>query len=191
MKTLAIAAITGFLALGAAGTADAATYNLSLDEGAQGNYSAGFYAPVTGSFDNSYTFEMPEGAFKLSSSLTVAMASAANAIQDLTLALFQGTPGSGTMLAESDYENLVVGPVTAQFEALQYEGMLTAGESYYLQTTGTVPGNATLALGGSLSVAPVPLPAALPLFGAAVAGLAVAGRLRKKKNAGKTMAAAA
>lgn len=78
----------------------------------------------------------------------------------------------------------VLGPQAAQqftySQILEFSGLILGAGNYYLQFTGNAGSNA--GYGGNLSVAPVPVPAALPLFGAALAGLAAL-RYRRRRTA--------
>lgn len=177
MKKLTYAAVATFLAVGSTTAADAATYNLELTEN-QDSWIAEFDSEVTGSFADQFAFTLPEAGSKLASAVNVSFTQVSNAVDDLQLRLFQGEVGSGTELTAGE----TIATRYNRFAELSYSGLLDAGSAYYLEATGTVPGGATLGLGGSLAVAPVPVPAALPMFGAALVGLGFVGRKYKNKT---------
>lgn len=177
MKKIALMAVAALVALGSTSHADAATFGLDINTGASGNMHGGFvtYLPQ-GNFSDTYTFTLPKEGVLLNASTTVAMTTLSHTIDNLSLSLWEGTPGSGTALAmTSDYDTN--SSPTYQHQALTFSGNLNAGSSYFLKTSGFAPTDLTM--GGSLAVAPIPLPAALPLFGAALAGL---GLYKRKKN---------
>lgn len=179
MKKIALMAVAALVALGSAGNADAATYSLDTQVNSKGNVTAGFNTDIDeGPFTNRYTFDLPFVGRLLSSQITIALLDESEAIQDLTLSLWKDMGEGAMQLASASDVHI---DEAGQDLDLLYQGTLDANSSYYLQTSGSAP--VGLSMGGSLNVAPVPVPAALPLFGAALAGLAFYKRKKRVDEA--------
>ncbi|KAF0110452.1 MAG: hypothetical protein FD149_2655 [Rhodospirillaceae bacterium] len=167
------AAASAFLFLMASSPQAATINTFNLAQDPDGMLRGQFRSTVEGTFDNIWGFNLSQESNMLATSLTVSLSNVSRYIRDLTLSLFTGTYDGNTSAAPltSTTDDTVIsfGWSGFQFEGITYSGALTPGD-YYLQTTGVVlEGSRTLS--GNMEVAPVPLPAALPLFGIALAGL--------------------
>ena len=176
MKKYSLAATAGaflFLMASSPQAATINTFNLAQDPG--GILRGQFSSTVAGTFDNIWGFNLPQEGNMLAASLTVSLSNVSRYVRDLTLSLFTGTYNGNTsatpLASTTDDTVMSFGGSGFQFEGMTYSSMLTPGD-YYLQTTSVVlEGSRTLS--GNMEVAPVPLPATLPLFGIALAGLMV------------------
>jgi hypothetical protein len=100
-------------------------------------------------------------------------------IDGLQAALFTYTPGQAVPVAGSPLANgwsvpFNSGPASGTIAVIS-PTTLNAG-SYVLEIAGTVSGSAGGSYSGTLNLAPVPLPAGLPLLFSGIAGLAMLGR---------------
>jgi len=103
-------------------------------------------------------------------------------IDGLQAALFTYSPGqtvpvSGSPLANGWSVPFNSGPTSGTISVIS-PTTLSAG-TYVLEIEGTVSGSAGGSYAGTLNLAPVPLPAGLPLLVSGIAGLAMFGRHRK------------
>ncbi len=100
-------------------------------------------------------------------------------IDGLQAALFTYTPGQAVPVAGSPLANgwsvpFNSGPTSGTYAVIS-PTTLTAG-TYVLEIEGTVSGSAGGSYSGTLNLAPVPLPAGLPLLVSGITGLAMLGR---------------
>ena len=158
--------------------APGATHGLDAD--------SNFGNSVRGSFTNYFTFTVPAGgesvAASLSSSAINLLVSTFNILKGTSNSTLTNFTSAGVAVDGTVSKN---GRQTQGFapvdpNALQF---LTAG-IYAINVTGTTvkSGNNFLSanFSGTLNVAAVPLPTSVALFGVALAGLGVAGAMRRK-----------
>ena len=137
----------------------------------------------TGAFSQEWTFELVGGpAFITVASATNNFAGGAvDQITSFAAAIYRIVGDIGIV---GGADELVLGPANAAVfsssQFLELAGTILSAGNYYLQFTGDAGESA--GYGGTLSVAAVPVPAALPLFGAALAGLAAL-RYRRRRTA--------
>jgi hypothetical protein len=187
MKKLIFAAAAALLAMTA--TAQSAVVGAF---GTNPVSAAGFFsadpngAGVGGLFKDQYTFNLVGGpAFVTIASATNTFADGAingpQYIKSFAAAIYQTFDA---IIGNAD-DVLKFGPQFAllcgsgKCQTLDGEGLLNAG-NYYLQIQGDAGINA--GYGGNLSVSQTPLPGAIWMFGAGLAGLGLLHRRRKMKN---------
>jgi hypothetical protein len=141
--------------------------------------SASFSA--SGSFIEDLTFTLASAITSGSSGAISSYIKLSQEISNLTLSLYSGSPtGTNTLVATSASSSTT--PFTTssgiQTVGLSFSGL--AAGNYYLAISGTV--SSLTSLGVTATISPVPIPAALPLFGMAVAGFAAVRRRRRNKN---------
>lgn len=181
MKTiLAAAAVAATMTMVAVAPATAATYAPGSARGINGD---GAFSTTTGvaSFTDYFTFTVPSAGELVSASLT-------SRVQAFVATVFQiDFAGMGATLNSFVSGGVAVpgsisktGKVTSGSIPADVNGdavFLNAG-LYAVQVSGHGGGNYS----GTLTVAPVPLPNSVALFGLAVFGLGVAGAMRKKNS---------
>ncbi|MDR3515073.1 MAG: hypothetical protein P4M00_04595 [Azospirillaceae bacterium] len=172
LSLVAIAGVATFLSAPASATTITAINWASSQSGTASIVS-------TGAFTDIFTFSLTSAVAASSELLASAYAEVKQKISGVVFDLYSGTYGSGTLVASSS--GVTVGSATAgsEFAALT-TGPLAKG-AYYLEATGTTALSPGALVTANVSVSPVPLPAALPLFGAALLGLVVVG-LRQRKT---------
>jgi hypothetical protein len=131
-------------------------------------------APSSYAFTDYFTFSDTH-EFKISFSFLTNF-SVPGAIKSPTYALYSGVPGSGSL----------VDPITPVGGGNFYTGSYSSGAltpgSYFFQIAGnTAPTPSTVGTSVTLSVSSVPLPASLPMFGAALLGLGFVGFVASRK----------
>lgn len=162
-KTLTMIA-PAILALGVVSTAQAATVTtkpVTLTQ--NGSVLQGTLAGKVG-YATDFTFTVN----KALKDVNVSIASSTPFTSTATISLFQGT----TLLFK---ENMNILPGVTAFD-FSDKTKLVAG-SYDILVSGS--GSKNNIYSGSLKVSPVPLPAALPMFGGALLGLGALARRRK------------
>lgn len=172
-KVLAATAVAAALLAGSASSSFATTYSIGT---ISGNYTYNLGgAPGTvekGKFSDTYSFTLANMATLTKASITNAIAASMNKISNFTVSLFAGTTATGTPIASAKAKQIDDG---FQFGSLS-SSHLGKGD-YVLKVSGNT-GSASY--GGSLAISAVPLPSTVALFGVALAGLGVAGALRRK-----------
>jgi hypothetical protein len=181
----------GLLAALAAGLISLPAMATTVDFGPVGldGLNQPFSASVTSGFDDFYTFTLL-GDGVLSASATnsytfnVRTGVTKGFINDFTFALYSGTPTGPSSLISSATLGTVATPAVSGTTSFQLQNAEAAGP-YFYEVSGTAVGPGTAAYGGSVTidVSSVPLPPALPMFGAALLATAVAGYGFKRKAA--------
>ena len=138
---------------------------------------------ISGSFSDQYNFSLAGPiAFSLSASVTANANSAMSYIQNYAATLYEFIGGKFTAI---DTATPIAKAITG--DTLAIADTLDVG-SYRLVVSGKAFGP-QVSYGGPLSVAAVPLPNSVALFGLGLAGLGVAGAVRRKAK--RTSAAVA
>ena len=147
---------------------------------AQGNFSN---APGAGAFEDQVLFDLVGGPAHITiASATNTFASITDLITNFTGSIYRIVGGIGAI---GGADTLVIGPTPATANCGAFcqgfggSGILTPG-SYYAQISGIA--GSTAGYAGNISTSVVPIPAALPLFGTALAGLAAL-RYRRRNRA--------
>lgn len=140
------------------------------------------YVVSTGALTDIFSFSLASAVHASSELFASAYAEAAQVIHGSVFSLYSGTVGSGTLLKSGLGVTIGSPTVGSEFAALT-TGALQKG-SYYLEVTGNTAMSPGALVTANVSVSPVPLPPALPLFGAALVGLMIVG-LRQRKDGGK------
>lgn len=180
MKTfLAAAAVAATMTMAAAAPAMAATYAPGSARGIDSDGT--FHSNTTASFTDYFTFTVPSGGELISASLTSRVKAFVASVFRIDFA------GAGATLTTFVSGGVAVpgsisksGSVTSGSIPADVNGdpvFLNAG-LYAVQVSGSGGGNYS----GTLTVAPVPLPNSVALFGLAVVGLGIAGTVRKKNS---------
>jgi hypothetical protein len=135
-----------------------------------GSFSEAIKGFATGSGTlNTYTFDLTSPASFLDVSVVGNTAKSGAAVVGYEFEL-SGPVSAGPILT--------VGTVGEMTESV----LLTPGDyKLYVVGLATLPIGATT-FGGTVDISPVPLPAALPLFGSVIAGLGIYGARRRKKQ---------
>jgi hypothetical protein len=202
--------LSGALAMSGVGTALAVTSNLPLSDETVStgttSYNTGSSLAVPGTYTYANTFSGATGStpvpgktagfyddyiFTISGATADSLTSTINlgdtfAINGLQVALFNYTAGQTTPISGS--------PVTAGWSTAFNSGptsgtiavisdTVLAPGSYALEVQGTVAGTAGGSYSGSLNLAPVPLPAALPLLLSGLGAIGFFGRRGRAKQA--------
>lgn len=162
-------------ALGVAGVvsispATAGTYTLAdLTTANQADFFGSNFA--SGGFNATYSFALDVGS---SDTISVVTSSSASTITSLTLSLFQGA----SLLLSQTFTpaDFTTGSAAYAGGVLETLANLAPG-SYSLGVSGTTIAGG--AYSGTVSISPVPIPAAALLFGSGLLGLGVVGRRRK------------
>lgn len=161
--------------------AQAAVIPFGPISGTTNNNSRSWQNTVTGTFTDYALFSLTRFSV-LSAGVTNAYASARLFIDDLTLSLYSGdVVGEGRLLASATFS---AGASPPGVQNVDLSRLREGPGAYYLAVSGTTLDSPSY--GGSLSVAvsPVPLPAAAPMFGAAVLALGLGGYgLQRRKKA--------
>jgi hypothetical protein len=123
-----------------------------------------------------YKFTLASQTASGAINLTATPLRQAQGFSAVTINLYSGTLATGTPLTSTS--SLTVYPSKALTELLTIPA-LSAGQ-YLVDIVGT--GKAGASFGATISVNPVPLPAALPLFGAALMGLGGLGWRRARRG---------
>ena len=155
----------------------AATLDFGVITGTPGNNSRSWNNTVTGSFTDYASFSTT-GTADIASSITNSYGDASSFINDLTLSLYRGFLGSGTLVGSTTSTDGVNPPGT---QVVDFTWFDQSAGNYYLAVSGTASGTASY--GGSLGVtlSTVPLPSSAPLFGAALLIVSAVGYGAKRK----------
>jgi len=122
-----------------------------------------------GSFSDIYNFNL---AFAFNVTGNASATNSNGTINPFTIQIWDGLNGGGALLASaSGTTNIVTATI-----------LLTPGD-YSIRIFGTAPADPGASYGGSLNLAPIPLPGALVLFGSGLLGLVALGRKRKQNAA--------
>jgi len=155
--------------------------------GVNPNSAAGFFSNdpnggpnIGGLFNDFYEFTLSGSSFFTVASATNSYpggSSTTDFITNFAAAVFQtvGIPGGGDDILKYGPAFAAIGSTS---QALSGSGILGPG-SYYLQIAGNA--GTTAGYGGNFAVSAVPVPAALPLFGTALAGLAALKYRRRRR----------
>jgi hypothetical protein len=186
MKSLYAVALAMASALALADTAQATVItNLSVDPtSATGSFNHSL-GSSTVAFDDQYTFTLDHALTLTIASVTNVFPSPTDFIKNFTGTVFDDPDG---IIGNGD-DTPVIGPVlatlgcgvVAKCQGMAGSAVLDAG-NYYLDISGTASGSS--GYGGNIATfaAPVPLPAASPLLGGALAGLGFLGRYRRQRT---------
>ena len=130
---------------------------------------------------------LSQGTFKVNFALgndslntaTSITASAAMGIglKDFTFGLYDST---NTLLKQVDQSSAIYTGSGTTFSFIDFANLLKTG-TYYLLLTVTA-GNAGQIINGNINVAAVPVPASLPMFGAALVGLMIIQMRRRRQH---------
>jgi len=180
-KWLLSTAVLGALAFGGVGAAKAAVIeNLGVNPSS----AQGFFSNSVGgaTFTDFYTFQLVGGPeFVTIASATNVFPRTTDFITNFTGEVFKqlgATPNPATDLGVLGPDSGVACLLVPKCQVLSGSATLDAG-NYYLDISGT--GGGTSGYGGNLSVSPVPIPGALPLFAGGMALLGYLGFKRKRK----------
>jgi hypothetical protein len=183
--SLAIAALAG-LFFGLAGTAGAATVTEDIGTLSASRTSAAYgYDAVTqpdfhldGSGQGTFrvNFALGTDASKTATSIT-ASAAFGTALKDFTFGLYNS---ANTLLKQVDQSTATYTSLGTTFSFIDFANLLKTG-SYYLLLNVTA-GNAGQLINGNISIAAVPIPATLPMFGAALVGLTILQLRRRRRD---------
>jgi len=181
---LAIAMAVGLLFAGSAAQAAVVTEDIgTLDAGHPfGSFGYNLITSPNFKLDNSgqgtfkVTFALGNISTDTAASLT-ATAVQGTALKSFTFGLYDS---ANALLAQVDQTSAFhPGNGSTTFSFLDFANLLKEG-SYYLLLTVTA-GNAGQHINGNINVAAVPIPAALPMFGLVLLGLA-AFQMRRRQN---------
>ncbi|HVI52538.1 MAG TPA: hypothetical protein VM661_15115 [Candidatus Sulfotelmatobacter sp.] len=128
------------------------------------------------SFTSTYLFTLTN----YSTNVSLALSQIGSNISNLTYTLYKLVDGILTPVKIKSTTTSTVGSST--ISSTSYANLL-ANTTYELVVTGVAKGGVYSSYSGSISLNPVPLPAALPLFGTALVGFGLFGRRRNKKAA--------
>lgn len=152
---------------------------------ANGAFAAGTLQGVPYNFVDSYVIDVPAsqaGAYIFSLNLTAQLG-----VQNLTARLYDysaGTVQNLTIGGVGPVNGVVAGPWSAAVNGVVSSTQLLSTDisrgEYVLQIVGLEVGTQSGMYNGSLAVAPVPLPAALPLLLSGLGGLGLWGRRRRR-----------
>ena len=183
--SLALVIAAGLLfSIGSAANAATVTDNAGTLDSAHPFASYGYNATTNPDFhlDNSgqgqfrINFALGNPVNTTASSLT-ATAVVGTALKDFTFGLYDS---SNNLLKQVDQNTASTPDGHTTFSSLTFSNFLKAG-SYYLLLIVTA-GNSGQIINGNIAVAAVPLPAALPMFGAVLAGLMMVQMRRRDKS---------
>jgi hypothetical protein len=129
-----------------------------------------------------YNFTIGGGAAEADGSVTSSSTLGVKSLKTFTFGLYSGVFGSGTLIKQVSEADAFYSPSGGTSVDLDFAHFLAAG-SYYLFLDVT-SGRKFANVSGNLTIAPVPVPAALPMFGAVLVGLvAFQSRRRNRLNA--------
>lgn len=180
MRKLLLA--TAFTLAMSASAMAATVGNLGINpHSSQGNFNN---APTTGPFEDQILFQLVGGPqFITIASVTNTYAALSDFITGFTAAVW--TTGANSIINDFD-DVAVVGPIGAAAcpfvplcQGMAGTALLNAGD-YYIEISGSA--GSTAGYAGNLSVAETPLPAAVWLFGSALAGGGILLRRRKRNT---------
>ena len=184
MRKTNLSAVVIALCIGFSGVAHAAVVTEDIGTLGDANRSASYgYDPITApdfKLDSAGTgtfkvdFNLVDPAIKTATAFT-ASATIGVALKDFTFGLYNA---SNTLLKQVDQTSAISPNGSTVFSYLDFANVLRTG-GYYLLLTVTA-GNAGQVINGNINIAPAPIPASLPMFGAALAGLLVV-QLRNRK----------
>jgi hypothetical protein len=152
-------------------------YTASINNGASSSLAAINKTNTGVAFTDSFSFSLASASRPSSVEVSETFASKTNPISNIAFTLYKATKSGYQAVANS----------TKLIKSGQYSYQLAETYSYLkngayeLVVTGTVAGGKVASYSGNISVNPVPLPAALPLFGSALVGFGLFGRRRKAK----------
>jgi len=129
-----------------------------------------------------YNFSIGGGAVDTDGSITSSSTLGIQSLKTFTFGLYSGVFGSGTLIKQVTQADAFVTPSGSTSVDLDWAHFLAAGNYYlFLDVTS---GKKFANVSGNLTISPVPVPAALPMFGAVLAGLvAFQSRRRARFNA--------
>ncbi len=172
-SAIALAALLTTVA-GAAGAAQAAYTDLGLVTD-----TAGFGATATSTSSTSYDFAFTLGGASTGNAIDINATPIGDTLSFTSMAinLYKGTSVSGSPLTPSSgyFSN---DTLNGLWTGVAFDNL--AKGTYLIDVVATGQNGASFS--GTLSVNPVPLPAALPLFGAALMGLGGLGWRRARKD---------
>jgi hypothetical protein len=182
---IAMAMATGLLlSLGSGAHAAVVTENIGTLDAGHPSASYGF-DPVTA--PNFHLDGAGQGTFQVDFSLgnmstntatsITASAAGSTALKDFTFGLYDS---SNTLLKQVDQSSAVYTSSGTTFSFLGLANLLTTG-SYHLLLA-VASGNANQLINGNISIAAVPIPASLPMFGAALIGLMIIQMRRRQRT---------
>jgi len=180
----AVLAVAGLLfGLGSAAQAAIVTENIGTLDAGRTSASYG-YDPVTQ--PDFHLDSSGQGTFKVNfalgnvatSTATSITASAAfgTALKTFTFGLYDS---ANNLLKQVDQSSAIFTGSGTTFSFIDFANLLKTG-SYYLLLTVTA-GNSGQIINGNINVAAVPLPASLPMFGAALVGLMIM-QVRRRRH---------
>lgn len=184
-KLIFVTAIAAGLLFSTGGALQAAVVTEDIGPLSDANPAAAYgYDPIThpdfrldgtgqGTFRVNFDFSDP--AQKTATSIT-ASASVGVALKAFTFGLYNST---NTLLAQVDQNTAFSPNGSTTFSFLGYTNLLQTG-SYYLLLAVT-QGNAHQIINGNITIDPAPIPASLPMFGAALVGLMVF-KMRRRQH---------
>lgn len=176
LKTAVVAAVVTYAGLM---SAHAAVIPFGTITGENGNDSRSWMNTVSGTFTDYATFTTTRTA-NFSASITNSFSTEPQFISDLTLSLYRGAIGSGTLVSSMVSTDPNDPPDTQRVKLKAFSQM--AG-NYYLQVSGTTADTPSYGGSFSISVSAVPIPSAAPMFGAALLALGAAGYGLKRRKA--------
>lgn len=182
---LAIVAVAGLLfSLGSAAQAAIVTEDIGTLDTAHPSASYG-YNPVTqpdfkldGSGQGTFKVNFALGNDSLNTATSITASAAMGiGLKDFTFGLYDST---NTLLKQVDQSSAIYTGSGTTFSFIDFANLLKTG-TYYLLLTVTA-GNAGQIINGNINVAAVPVPASLPMFGAALVGLMIIQMRRRRQH---------
>jgi len=171
-----MAALVGFVAVSAVSSADAAliynsagSYDISGSNGSQG-YGVNLSGKTGDTFRADFKFKVTDVATVGGGATLIEQAGNKSDLSFTSLGLYDS---SNTLLTTGS-----IGTVFGHVDGGQiglFPG-LAKGESYYVRIDGTFLKGGNASVGGTVSLTPTPVPAALPLFLTALAGVGLISR---------------
>lgn len=179
MRNTIIAAMTAMATVFAVSTAEAATVTVipaSADISGLGG-SQGYGATLTGgmagdAFVVDFVFKVVDSDAEFVGATSIENLVTAN----LSFTSIELYDSSNALLASGTVGTLGL----IDFGELSSNLTLNEGDTYYVRTSGTFVTAGNAAIGGTVSLSPVPVPAALPLMVSAMAAVGLVGARRKK-----------
>lgn len=187
MRILAAAALAGTILAGALSTTQAAVIAIPLIGGSGGaSNTYNLKSGASGSFTDAFTFSVSSPSV-LTYTMTSSGTGGTTTISSATFGLYKGTPDAfGAIGGATLVSPIAVTGTNKSKSGSDLGGFsLSAGNYFFeLATSASNTGKiGSLTNSASVGVSAVPIPATLPMFGAALLGLGAAGFVMRRRKA--------